>query len=320
MQNPTLIAIIAGVVSALLFVPATTGSLLALPLFYLTALPLFLVGLGWGAINAAIAGLVASVVVTLLLGGLGGLGFLVTFAAPAALLTHLALLWRQPEAQAQREWFPPGKIVIWIAVMAGALTALAIPLLGFDAETYRANLQQIMEQSLLKDLENAAPEGFDPDQMKQFIAFLTTALPAISAMIWMLAMIFNLWGAGRIIDRAGRALRPWPDIGAMTYPREMPIGFVASLIGTLLPGILGIIAIGFAGAFVTAYILLGLVVIHVLSRLSPFRLFILFSVYVGLIFFGWIALIIATIGMAEPIFNLRERFSATPPPGTPDAE
>ena len=68
------------------------------------------------------------------------------------------------------------------------------------------------------------------------------------------------------------------------------------------------------------YILLGLVVIHVLSRLSPFRLFILFSVYVGLIFFGWIALIVATIGMAEPIFNLRDRFSATPPPRTPDAD
>lgn len=330
MGNLTFISILAGAASALLFASATTGALFALPLFYLTPLPLFVVGLGWGTASAAIAGLAAGVLTALILGGLFGFGYLVTFAIPAILFTYLALLCRQPAGQAantassggqgQLEWYPPGKLITWITVIAGVLIALAIPLLGFDAETYYARLQEIMENTFLKDLETASPEGLDTQQMAQVIAFLARALPAISASIWMLAMVLNIWGAGRIIGYAGHALRPWPDISSLSYPREMPIGFVASLIGSMLPGIFGIIAIGFAGAFVMAYVLLGLAVIHVLSRLSPLRPFILFSVYIGLIFFGWIALIIATIGMAEPIFNLRERFSAGRPPRAPDAE
>jgi hypothetical protein len=330
MGNLTFIRIMAGVASALLFASATTGALFALPLFYLTPLPLFLVGLGWGTTSAAIAGLGASVLAALVLGGLVGLGYLVTFAIPAILLTYLALLCRQPDGQAaaaagsdgqaQLEWYPPGKLVGWITVMAGVLTALAIPLLGFDAETYYANLQEIMENTLLKDLETAAPEGFDTQQMSQLIAFLARALPAISAAIWILAMVFNMWVAGRVTAYAGHPLRPWPKISEITYPREFAIGFVASLFASMVPGIIGIIAIGFAGAFVMAYVLLGLVVIHVLSRLSPFRPFILGSVYIGLIFFGWIALIVATIGMADPIFKLRERFYAKRPPQAPGAE
>jgi len=330
MGNLTFITLLAGAASALLFTSATTGALFALPLFYLTPLPLFLVGLGWGTTSAAIAGLAASVLAALALGGLVGLGYLVTFAIPAIVLTYLALLCRQPDGQGARaagsdgqarlEWYPPGKLIGWITVMAGVLSALAIPFLGLDAETYYANLQDIMENILLKDLEAAAPEGFDTQQMSELIAFLARALPAISAAIWMLAMVFNMWTAGRVIAYAGHPLRPWPDISEITYPREFAIGFVASLFASLLPGIIGIFAIGFAGAFVIAYVLLGLVVIHVLSRLSPFRPFILASVYIGLVFFGWIALIVATIGMAEPIFNLRERFYTKRPPKAPDAE
>jgi len=330
MANLTFIRILAGAASGLLFASATTGALFALPLFYLTPLPLFLVGLGWGTVSVAIAGVAGSLLATLFLGGLVGLGYLVTFAIPATILTYLALLCRQPSGQpagaagsadvSQLEWYPPGKLVAWITVMAGALTALAIPLLGLDAQTYYGNLQEIMENTLLKDLEAAAPEGFDKQQMTEVIGFLARALPALSAAIWMLAMVFNMWAAGRILGYAGHSLRPWPDISKMSYPREFAIGFVASLIGSLLPGILSIMAVGFAGAFVMAYVLLGLVVIHALSRLSPLRPFILFSVYIGLIFFGWIALIVATIGMADPIFNLRERFSANRPPPAPGAE
>jgi len=330
MGNLIFIRIMAGAASALLFASATTGALFALPLFYLTPLPLFLAGLGWGTMSAAIAGLTASLLAALVLGGLVGLGYLVTFAIPAILLTYLALLCRQPDGQAvstagsagqsQLEWYPPGKLIAWITVMAGILTALAIPLLGFDAETYYARLQEIMENTLLKDLESAAPEGFDAQQMSQLIAFLARALPAISAAIWILAMVFNLWAAGRVIAYAGHPLRPWPDISKLTYPQEFAIGFVASLIGSIIPGIIGIMAIGFAGAFVMAYVLLGLVVIHVLSRLSPWRPFILVSVYIGLIFFGWIALIVATIGMADPIFKLRERFYTNRPPKAPGAD
>lgn len=323
LQNPVVVAVLAGIVAGLLSVSVLSGSLLALPLFYLTPLPLFIVGLGWGVINAAIAGLVAGVVVTLLIGGLGGIGFLILFAVPVALITYLALLWRQSDGQSRQEWYPSGSIITWIAAMAGALAALMVLSVGLDAESYRANWQEILENMLVEPLESlgdAAPEGLDAEQIKEFISFMIPALPALFATIWMAAVVVSLWAAGRIIDRSGRALRPWPDTGAMTFPRGMPIAFVASMAGTLLPGILGIIAVGFAGAFITAYIILGLVVIHVVSRRWSMRSFILAAVYIGLFLVGWIPLIIATIGIAEPIFDLRKRFSANPPPPAPGAD
>ncbi|MCH8930349.1 MAG: DoxX family protein, partial [Proteobacteria bacterium] len=47
----------------------------------------------------------------------------------------------------------------------------------------------------------------------------------------------------------------------------------------------------FAGAFLVAYLLLGLVVLHVLARKSPFRHIMLASLYLGILLFGWGALL-----------------------------
>ena len=57
-----------GVVSAALFASAATGTAIAAILFYLTPLPLGLAGLGWGASAAAIAGLVGTLLIALVLG------------------------------------------------------------------------------------------------------------------------------------------------------------------------------------------------------------------------------------------------------------
>ncbi|MGI9383421.1 MAG: DUF2232 domain-containing protein [Methyloligellaceae bacterium] len=323
MASPLLIGLGAGLVAAVLFASAATGSVLALALFYLAPLPGFLAGLGWGTVSALTAGLSGAAVATAALGLKAGLAFLLTLGVPATVLCHLALLSRSsgPTAvqgagsgQAPVEWYPPGRIVAAATLIAGALSALSVPMLGLDSESYRATIQDILNKTILNQLGANAPEGLDKESLAPLINLMVRALPAATAIVGLGVMLFNLWAAGRIVDISGRALRPWPDLSTMTYPNTFALGFVASLLLTFAPGLMGIIATGFAGAFLLAYVLLGLVVLHAITRASTLRPFILFVLYCGIVFFGWIALAVAIVGIGEPVFKLRERMTNKPQP------
>lgn len=324
MNSPLLIGIGAGLVSAVLFASTMTGSMLAMALFYITALPGFLAGLGWGTQAGFIAALTGAGLTSVLLAPLAGVGYFLTLGLPIAILCHLVLLARPAEEAAAggqasggaMEWYPPGRIVAWTALMAGGVAALSVPLFGMDVETYRANLQEILNKTFFNQLPEGMPQGLDKEKMAPVIELLIRALPAASAIVWFGVMLLNMWTAARIAAISGRFIRPWPDLTTMTYPGIVALGFVASLLGTFTPGILGIIATGFAGAFLVAYVLLGLVVLHVMVRKSAFKFIILATLYLGMFMFGWIALVVAVIGIGEPTFKFRERAlgSSTPPP------
>lgn len=325
MNSPILIGIGAGLVSAVLFASTMTGTALAAVLFYVTALPGFLAGLAWGTNAALVSAVTGTALVGLLLAPLAGLGYFLTIGLPISILCHLALLARTPEGASENanpdpasmEWYPVGRLVTWTALMAGAIAALSIPLFGMDIETYRTNLQEMLEKTFFSQMPASLPEGFDKENMGPVMELLIRALPAASAIVWFSVMLLNLWTAGRIAIISGRAIRPWPDFTTMTYPSSLALGFVASLLGTFVPGILSILATGFAGAFLLAYVLLGLVVLHVMANTTAYKFILLTVLYLGMFMFGWVALVVAFIGIGDPVMKFRERAlnsGAAPPP------
>jgi hypothetical protein len=315
MNSPILIGIGAGLVSAVLFASTITGSVLAIMLFYISALPGFLAGLGWGTQAAVITGFTGVAFTSAFLAPMAGVGYFFTLGLPIAILCHLALLARPAtqslpsgkDAGGALEWYPPGRIVAWTTLMAGSVVALSIPLFGLDVETYRASLQEILDKTFFSQLPEGVPKGLDKETMGPVIELLIRALPAASAIVWFSVVLLNLWTAGRIVTISGRLIRPWPDLAMISYPSSFALGFIASLLGTFAPGILSIIATGFAGAFLAAYVLLGLVVLHVMARKSPFRFILLGTLYLGIFMFGWVALVVAVVGIGEPMFKFRER-------------
>ena len=324
MNSPILIGIGAGLVSAVLFASTLTGTVLAMMLFYISAMPGFLAGLGWGTQAAIIAALVGSGLTGVLLSPLTGLGYFLSLGLPIAILCHFALLAR-PASEAggatasapagAMEWYPPGRIVAITALMAGCIAALSVPLLGMDVETYRSNLQEIIDKTFLSRLPDAGGITLEKEKLAPVIEMLIRALPAASAIVWFCIMLLNMWSAARIVTVSGRSIRPWPELAMMRYPNKFSLGFVASLLGTIAPGILAIIATGFVGAFLIAYVLLGLVILHVMARNTPFKFALLGALYMGIFLFGWVALVVAVIGMSDPIFKFRERtMKLTPPP------
>jgi len=124
MPIPLIIGAGSGLISAALFASAATATALAGVLFYLAPLPICLAGLGWGGTAALVSALIGTVVVAASLGPATAAIFAISIAAPMVLLVHLALLSRPvatPQGQVigALEWYPPGRLVGWAALIAG---------------------------------------------------------------------------------------------------------------------------------------------------------------------------------------------------------
>jgi hypothetical protein len=260
---------------------------------------------------ALFSALTGTIVIAASLGPGTAAVFALSIAAPTALLTHLALLSRPaatPHGQVigALEWYPPGRIVGWAALIAGLLAGILVLMIGYDQEAYRESIRQILEHSTLKELDRDGTL-FTKETIASLSSVLARALPAAFAVIWLTITLFNLWMAALIVDASGRALRPWPDLQGFELPNVLVPIFAGALAASFLPGLPGLLATGLAGALLFAYVLQGLAVMHVYSRGVPFRSILLAAVYLGILLLGWIALVVAILGLAEPLLGLRRR-------------
>jgi len=309
MPTHLLIGAGAGLVSAALFASAATAAALAGILFYLSPLPLCLAGLGWGRSAALIGALAGTVVMAATLGPAAAFVFSLTIAAPIAVLVHLLLLSRPtgPDAApGALEWYPPGRLVGWAAVLAGLLAGLLVLYLGPDAESYRHSIDLMLSAENLKVLD---PDGsvFTPETIENLKVVFAKGLPAAFAIVWLTIVLFNLWLAGIIVASSGRSLRPWPRLQDLELPNMFVAVFAVAILASFIPGLIGLLATGFAGAMLFAYVLQGLAVIHVYSRGVPLRILLLTVVYLGILLLGWVAILVAILGLGEPLFGLRAR-------------
>lgn len=308
----------AGLVSAALFASAAVSPALAIVLLYLAPLPLCLAGLGWGRSAALVAAITSTIILALSLGPAAGMIFAVVFAAPIAFLIHLILLSRSPAPQEKAapsvEWYPLGRLVGWSAVLAGIILAGLFTLfVGFDLEAYHQSITNFFDSPALKEFD---PEGkvFTPETIEKLTIMIAKALPGMLAVGWLIIVLFNLWLAGVIVDASGRAIRPRPKLQDLELPNMFVAVFAVAILASFIPGLIGLIATGFAGALLFAYLLQGLAVIHACSRNISFRGLLLAAVYLGILFFGWVAIVVAILGLGEPLFGLRARHARSGQP------
>ncbi len=315
------IGIGAGAAAALLFATLASGSAISIVLFYLTPLPILLAGIAYSQLAGLIAAAAAALFLGYALGRWFFLSFLVAIGLPAYILSYLAMLAR-PVSNGQGEtleWFPAGTLVIVAALLAALATALTIPAIGLDLETYRNTLKEGFERILRAQTNTPAgqplqlPGGRDP---KQVFDVLALVMPPFAALMSMGTGVFNLWLAGRAARVSGRLKRPWPDLHELRFPNFTPLVFATVIALTFLSGIPGLVASLFGVTLLLAYVLLGFAVIHHITRSMNARLIILSALWAAVMFMGWPILVIALIGLADPIFDFRKRFGGGLPPAT----
>ncbi len=234
---------------------------------------------------------------------------------PAWWLGYLALLARPADGISpdKLEWYPAGRIVLWTAVLGAAAITLAIPYFGTDAETFHANLKAGIEAAL--GLRSAAGGELQPEKLID-TDVLTKLAPPMVASLSTVILLINTWLAARVVKTSGQLRRPWPDLSAITFPRTAPVLLAVALAGIFLPGLPGIIADVFAAALMMAFAVLGFAVLHVLTRGTTGRPLVLGGVYTAVIIFGWPAIILALLGLADTALDLRGRATRTRSPPT----
>lgn len=315
-SNAYLLAIGAGLISAVVFASATTGPLpMRGVLFFLTPLALYLTGLGLGVTPVALAATVATASVLLMAGPLAATAYAISTSLPALYLTRLALLGRMEGDE--QVWYPLGAVVVWAAIFAGLFSVFALHLMGGDMDALHKLMRGVVETFVKDDLNQipGAPK-IEAAQIDDITRSTVLSLPWALAILSLTNILLNLWLAGRITLASGRLVRPWPDLAMLTLPPGTSFGIAVAIGLSFLGGFHGLLASALAAPLVASFALVGLAVAHWATRGSPWRNFILAALYIGVFFVGQVvlpALVIA--GLAETIFHYRT--AQRPPPGTP---
>lgn len=314
MMQLGLIGIGAGAAAALLFASVTSGSWLSIVLFYLAPLPIMIAGIGWSHWAALIAALTAALALGLVFGTVFFFAFLAGAGIPAWWLGYLAMLARPAAANggspAALEWYPPGRLVVWAAVLAALIVVVAIPNFGTDAESFRAGLHQALSRMLR--IETGAPAGAPltvpgVSNAERLIDFMVAAIPAAAAVIATITNTFNLWLSARIVKFSGLLKRPWPQLSAMTFPPLAAAALAIAMGLSFLGGLIGIVAGVLSASLLMAFGVLGFAVLHAITQGINSRGFLLGGVYASVLVFGWPVLALCLLGLVEIAFNIRAR-------------
>jgi hypothetical protein len=325
-----LIGVGAGAAAALLFASVTSGSWLSIVLFYLAPLPIMIAGLGWSHWAALIAAVLAALALGLAFGGVFFLAFLAGAGLPAWWLGYLTMLARPALAasgeaamkgEAPVEWYPPGRLVVWAAVLGALVVVVAIPNFGLDAESFRANLNSALARMLQIEAGGASDQALSVPgfpNTKRLLAFLVEALPPAAALLATITNLLNLWLGARIVNFSGRLKRPWPELSAMTFPPLTAAALAGAVALSFAGGLIGIVAGVLSASLLMAYGVLGFAVVHDITRGINGRPFLLGGVYAAaFVFQGWPVLAMCVLGLVDAAIGLRARMKRRSGPPAP---
>ena len=302
MSKETLIAIGAGVLSAV-SVMTLFGHIPGAMIFvYLASLPLFMAGLSAGPRAVTIGGGVGFMLAGLLGGVMAAGVFGFMQALPAWLVVKQSLLQRSAGAPGdQPKWYPAGNTLCWLTMLAGALLVVVAVASLSDDRTFSA----VVTNNLGRVFKAIAPE-LDAVERLSMVGVMTPIFPGAVGVSWVLMTIINATLAQGILVRMGHNLRPSPAYAGLELPQWMSW----PLLGSAALALLGLGEIEYTGrnlAMVLAvpYFFLGLAVVHTWARRLSFTGLMLASFYLVLLLSGWVMLVVAGIGMLEQWRGLR---------------
>ena len=308
------IALAAGFASALMFASITSGAAISLLLINLAPLPLMVVGLVWGPLSAAVGGIAATVVIAALFGLPYCIAFALVNVLPAWWLAHLVLLARQRGGVAaagpneELEWYPVGRILIWILIFATIITAATLMMMGTDA----AAIQSTIRKGWVELLETTGVALNDST-----LDTLVVMAPMGAEMAAVAMLTLNLWLAAKIAATSGRLHRPWPDLKSIALPAVTIAALFAAVVCCFAGGLLAILAQVLTAGLSIVYAMTGFAVLHTLTLAMKSRALWLGCAYAVVAGFAWALLAVALLGVADAVFGLRQRYLRSRPPPLP---
>ncbi|MDP2700043.1 DUF2232 domain-containing protein [Thalassospira sp.] len=299
MSRDILTSIGAGLGSALLFFLVLTGHPLALLLSYFGHLPLLLLGLWRGPKSLLVAATAACSALMLLGGLLPFTVYLIVFAGPAMLLTRMVLVTRM-NAAGQPDYVQPGIVVGTMAVVVALM--MVIILGGASAEGL--DIQEFIKQFLgAMYSEMGVPMTSDVENV---IATFQLYFPAVAALSWLLMLLVNAIIAQAILVRAGKNLRPTPELASMALPGWSMFAFaLAGASIAFTDGNLAYMARNVAVVLAAPFLLQGLALVHGQAARWPQKNMVLTVFYIVAVLSSWSFVAVTGLGIVEHLIRLR---------------
>jgi len=308
MARQALIAVGAGLTSALASLAFIAGAPFALTLVYLAPLPMMMAGLALG-FRATVFGSLAGFMTIGMFGGMTSAAiFGLVHALPALMVVNLALMKREPP-EGGTVWFPPGPIAAMLAVLgAGFLVSAALMVASGPG------LQGLITAHLGEAFTMMAP-NMPEESRRQVAGMLAPLFPGAVSASWVIMAVINATLAQGLVVRMGHNLRPSPAYAAF----DLPMWLSWPLVGAAAVALAGSGEWEYAGrnvAMILAvpYFLLGLAVVHTLARRVAFTGPLLVAFYLVIVVSLWAALVVAGIGVVEQWIGLRGRNAPPPSP------
>ena len=310
MPARTLLAVGAGIASALLFGTLMTGSPLAIVIMPFSMLPLFLIGLSGGAVPS----IIAAVAATSLVAAMGGLVSAVAYAAaeavPAVAISGQAVRHRT-DRDGRRVWLPVGHLMGYMTGYGALL--LVVIFLGFSG--FEGGFIGLVERQVTLIFEPMVADGPDAREMlTQFAAQVARLAPGTMAAWWLIITLVSLGIAHSLLRRWGRNLRPTLGLARVETPRWITVALAGGvLLGLLADGTAGLVGWNLVQVLIVPFVFVGLMVLHMLCRgWGPGPIF-LGLFYLVLFVRGWPMFVAAALGFAEQWVKLRDKIGGPAP-------
>ena len=300
-----IMALGAGICSALAVFSIVFGSVAALPLFYLAPLPLYLAGLGIGSKGVLLASAAAIGTAALIGGVYAALPFAVAYVMPSFVACRQALR-TFPGRNGQAAWTGPGDV-------AGTFTVMGAVGLMFAAFTVMMDsnvgpLADAVSGFLTTALDKMGGGRMPVESLDALVVGLAPYFPGMAVSSWVLMHIFNAIGAQAALVKSGRNIRPsvsYSDLSVPDWCSWLLVGAgVVTLVGSDDWSYLGrnmvIVAL-------VPFFLVGLAVVHTFAKRIAGGMGLLVVFYILLLVLVWAAFVVAGAGVVEQWVGLRKR-------------
>ncbi len=297
MAKHILIALGAGLVSAVLLGTVAVGTVPGALLFWLAPMPILIVGLGWHWLVAGLAALAAGLVLNQILHSTISLSYMALAGLPAVCLSWLVMRAR-----------PAGDLLFFIALYAATIVLFGSLRVDASLEGLRERIAGAADTLLRMQLDIAPgaplmlPGGQD---LSPLPAFYAVFLPFAMAAIVTLSLVLCLWLAAWSVRKSGRLPAAWLPLHDTQAPRGSGAFWLLALVVSFLGGYGGYAAGLVVTSFGFAFMLIGFAVAHRMTLGAPARGIILSAVWAAVLLIGLPGIALILLGLADHVLDIR---------------
>ena len=262
-----LIGVIAGLTAALLVLGANAQPSFSSILYAASALPVLIVGLGWGNVAAIAAVATAAVIGAAVVSPLFAVAMAVFTLLPAGWLSHLANLARPASEIGGPDdlmaWYPLSDILLHLCALVSVAVILLGVMIGYGPELTSQMIDLVIASVADRDPTLVA----DPAAIEQVKGMMLLLLPIVQGGTWVLMLFAAYYIAMRVVSASGRALRPREDLpSSLRMNRNATYVFLAGIVACFVGGVPALIGATICGTFGAGFLLAGFGVLHLRTR------------------------------------------------------